>query len=214
MLEINNYTKKYNQHLILTFDKLDLGEGIHQLKGINGSGKSTLIHSIAGIIPFEGEVILNKKINQKSQPIEFRKLVNYSDAEPKYPTYLSGDEVIKFISKCKSGTKNQVASLYEYFEVNDYIRNPISTYSSGMLKKTNLIQAFLGNPELILLDEPLTTIDKKSSQKLIDLIIEFATQKKTNFIIATHQELCDEQLKTVSTIEVSEQTISIKKNVF
>jgi ABC-2 type transport system ATP-binding protein len=70
MLHIRNFQKQYNQHLILKFDDLKLSNGVYWFKGENGSGKSTLFKSLAGLLPFDGDVTLDN-IDLKKQPIEY-----------------------------------------------------------------------------------------------------------------------------------------------
>ncbi len=184
MLEVHQFYKTYPQGFNLSIPSLHLDKGIHLIKGENGSGKSTLLKAIAGIHRFEGEIILDGT-SLKKQPIPYRRLVNYSDAEPLFPEFLSLDELIQFVAQAKEGPADQVRLLKELFGVTGYSSNPISTYSSGMLKKSGLLLAFLGKPSLIILDEPFTTIDALSQKLLRDLISNQASSG-VGFLITSH----------------------------
>lgn len=184
MLEIQRFKKSYPTGFHMEVDSLHLSKGIHLIKGENGSGKSTLLKAIAGIHAFDGEILLDA-ISLKKEPIAFRKLVNYSEAEPLFPEFLSMDELINFVSKTKGANNSQIESLKETMGINDFSKNPISTYSSGMLKKAGLILAFLGSPSLIILDEPYTTIDIRSQKRLTDLI-NFEIKKGVSFLLTSH----------------------------
>lgn len=184
MLDIQRFKKTYPTGFQMEINSLHLSKGIHLLKGENGSGKSTLLKAIAGIHDFEGEIML-EGISLKKEPIRFRKLVNYSEAEPLFPEFLSMDELIAFVSKTKGANKSQIESLKDILGIGDFSSNPISTYSSGMLKKAGLILAFLGYPSLIILDEPYTTIDIGSQKRLTELI-KSEMQKGVSFLLTSH----------------------------
>ncbi|MBK6267285.1 ABC transporter ATP-binding protein [Marivirga sp. S37H4] len=184
MLQINNFIKRYSTGFRLEINSLHLKEGIHLIKGENGAGKSTLFKAIAGIHAFEGEIVLDN-ISIKQHPVAYRKHVNYSEAEPQFPDFLSLDDLILFVARAKQSPDDQVQSLKEEFGVNNYSKNRISSYSSGMLKKASLLLAFLGSPKLIILDEPFTTIDTETQANLISLIKK-ELLKGVSFLISSH----------------------------
>lgn len=188
MLQIRDIQKSFGSHHVFSIDKLILDNGIYRLKGINGSGKSTLIKILAGLLPFRGEILLNKTISIRKSPVKYRLLVNYSEAEPVYPSFLTGSELIEFAMTVKKGTKEQVNEIKRLLFIDNYLDNPTGGYSSGMLKKLSLLMAFTGQPEWILLDEPLTTLDQVSQKALCDLIMQ-QHQKGVSFIITSHHDV-------------------------
>lgn len=183
MLTIQNFQKTYDSGFHLEIHHLVFSKGIHLIKGKNGSGKSTLLKAIAGIHSFQGEIVL-ENISQKKHPIHYRKLVNYSEAEPQFPEFLSLEELILFTSSVTPIDSNQVSELKEILGIGEYASQPITTYSSGMLKKAGLILAFLGNPKLIILDEPFTTIDLDTQKSLQHLILQKLGE--CSFLITSH----------------------------
>ncbi|SIN66013.1 ABC transporter ATP-binding protein [Algoriphagus halophilus] len=183
MLIIENFQKTYDSGFHMEIDFLCFDKGIHLIKGKNGSGKSTLLKAIAGIHSFQGDIVL-ENISQKKQPIPYRKLVNYSEAEPQFPDFLSLDELILFTSTVTPFNPNQVTELKEILGIGEYASQPIASYSSGMLKKTGLMLAFLGNPQLIILDEPFTTIDLDTQKSLQKLILH--RLEECSFLITSH----------------------------
>jgi ABC-2 type transport system ATP-binding protein len=185
MLIIQNLKKEYGSHLILDVPDLKFETGLFWVKGANGSGKSTLLKIVAGMIPFEGEVEIDA-VNLRKQPTEYRRLVNYVEAEPLYPPFLTGLDLISFFSTTRKAKKEEVDQLIQKFNINSFIKTPIGTYSSGMVKKLSLVLAFIGTPKYILLDEPLVTIDKDTVPILYSLIEEFAA-KGMSFIFTSHQ---------------------------
>jgi ABC-2 type transport system ATP-binding protein len=185
MLIIKNLKKQYGSHLILDVTNLQFDTGLFWVKGANGSGKSTLLKIVAGMIPFEGEVEIDS-VNLRKQPTEYRRLVSYAEAEPLYPPFLAGLDLISFFSTTRKASKTEVDKLVQKFNIDSFIRNPIGTYSSGMVKKLSLVLAFIGRPKYILLDEPLVTIDKDTVPILYSSIEEYTT-KGVSFIFTSHQ---------------------------
>lgn len=207
MLKIQNFSKNYNNHTIITVENLEIPAGIHWFKGINGSGKSTFFRAVAGIIPFEGEISFNNNDIRKNA-VAYRMEVNMSEAEPQYPDYLTSFDLLTFIAEAKKASNKQLADLAEVFGVNVYWKTPISTYSSGMLKKISLLSAFLGNPKLIMLDEPLITIDDRSVQIVYELVKEYAEKFGVSFLLSSHQDFRFEKLAIKNMYLVQNQTIT------
>ncbi|MFM7859469.1 MAG: ATP-binding cassette domain-containing protein, partial [Flammeovirgaceae bacterium] len=92
MLQFRNVSKQYNQRTIVQVPDVSLS-GHYWLRGINGSGKSTLLKMIGGLIPFEGDIYW-KGINLKTETVKYRKMVSYAEAEPLFPTFLTGQDLI------------------------------------------------------------------------------------------------------------------------
>ncbi|WP_234735679.1 ABC transporter ATP-binding protein [Tellurirhabdus bombi] len=207
MLTIRQFRKAYNDQPILIIPELNFTPGLHWLKGQNGSGKTTLFRSIAGLLPHEGEMILNTQYNSRKNPVEYRLRVNYSEAEPLYPEFLTAWELIRWVGKTKRAPAGQMENLIQVFGIQSFLLNPVGTYSSGMLKKTSLILAFLGQPQLILLDEPFVTLDEATVQRVINLI-RAEREKGTSFLLSTHQDVNFSGLIVDSIWHIQHQTIS------
>ncbi|MEJ8756167.1 ABC transporter ATP-binding protein [Pontibacter sp. H259] len=202
MLRFENYSKKFGCKTVLTIPELNLENGLYWLKGENGSGKTTLLKSIAGLIPFEGTIQLNA-VSLKQQPIQYRRLVNFAEAEPLYPGFLTGNDLIGFYAETKQAPKEQVTQLIDAFDIGGFIGEKIGAYSSGMVKKLSLVLAFVGKPQLVLLDEPFITLDQKALQVLPQIISEYK-QNGTSFLISSHQPFT---LLTPSVLTVANQTV-------
>lgn len=206
MLAIRGFEKSYNDTLILKIDHLELANGIYWIKGENGSGKSTLFKSVAGLIPFSGAIVLND-IDCASQPVAFRAQINFAEAEPLYPGFLTPKDLIRFIGKTKRASHPNMDRVAKHFGVDAFYEKPCETFSSGMLKKLSLSLAFLGNPRLIILDEPLITLDEQTRGKLVELVKEYASQG-VMFLISSHQ-LIENNLIVTGTFEIKQKSIHV-----
>ncbi|WP_295649463.1 ABC transporter ATP-binding protein [uncultured Mucilaginibacter sp.] len=209
MLKFQNFKKLYGGLPALKIADISLESGIYWVKGVNGSGKSTLLKSIAGILSFNGDILIGNNISIKKQPVAYRKLVNFAEAEPLFPEFLTGMEMIRLFADAKGATQGQEQGYIESMGMQAYVNNPIGTYSSGMLKKLSLVLAFLGNPKLILLDEPLITIDTASLKILYTWIHDLNRDKGVSFMLSSHQELDAVELPKVGVLLVEDKTLQI-----
>lgn len=205
MLKLTNINKKYGNLEVLNFSEWEIQTGIHWLKGGNGTGKSTLFRIISGQIPFKGEVELNG-ISLTKEPIKFRSKTSFAEAEPQYPLFITGNELVKFYIEARKAEKKQAEELAHYFEMESFLKNKIGSYSSGMLKKLSLICAFIGNPDLYVLDEPLITIDIASADKLYKLIQEKILQGK-GILLSSHQEVSKDKLRLDTVFQIVDKQI-------
>lgn len=211
MIRVENYRKYYGNQLVLAVPDLLILPGIHWFKGSNGAGKSTFFKSMAGLIPFKGEILLDH-LHLRKNAVAYRMQVNYGEAEPLYPGFLTGKDLIRFVGEAKKAPRGQEAMLTELLNMNSYINSPTATYSSGMLKKVSLALAFLGNPRLIMLDEPLITIDKEACDLMLGLIARYA-QAGTSFLLSSHQDFDTDILKIDNTYHLRNKTILHDKTI-
>lgn len=205
LLSLIHIHKKYGSHEVLNFSEWKIDSGIHWLKGGNGTGKSTLFRIISGQTPFKGKVELNG-VNLKKEPVKFRSIISFAEAEPQYPLFITGQELIDFYTGTRNAKASQAANLADYFEMSAFLNQKVGGYSSGMLKKLSLICAFIGDPVLYILDEPLITIDIASADKLYQLIKEKAAQGKS-FLLSSHQEVSADKLKLDGVFNIDDKQV-------
>jgi ABC-2 type transport system ATP-binding protein len=206
LLRLTNIIKRYGSHEVLNFNEWNVNSGIHWLKGGNGTGKSTLFRIISGQTPFIGEVHLNG-IDLRKEPVKFRSKISFAEAEPQYPLFIKGKELLDFYTETRKADTKQAKELADHFEMTPFLNNVVGSYSSGMLKKLSLICAFVGDADLFILDEPLITIDTLSADKLNKLITEKASQGKS-FLVSSHQEVSKDQLQIDRVYQIINKQIS------
>jgi ABC-2 type transport system ATP-binding protein len=209
MLELKNISKAYGDKTIISVPELKIPEGIFHIKGINGSGKTTFSKILAGLIPYKGKITLHGNIDPVKDLVRYRHLINFGESEPKYPGFLTARDLIEFVAKAKNAPEGQKNILIETFEINNYFKDPCETYSSGMLKRLSLALAFLGNPALIILDEPFNTLDTDSANILADKISHLHSSKNISFILSSHQPVTA-RIYISSVLTVSNHLISFE----
>ncbi|MGA0556365.1 ABC transporter ATP-binding protein [Larkinella sp. VNQ87] len=207
MLTIQDFRKTYDDRPVLTIPQAVFSQGIHWIKGRNGSGKTTFFRSVAGLVPFEGSLVLADHYDIRKHPLDYRLRVNYGEAEPVYPAFLTAWELIRWVAATKRAPKQQVDELIDLFGIREFVKTPVGTYSSGMLKKTSLVLAFLGEPTLILLDEPLITLDQVTTNVVIEHIRKNRHQG-VSFLLSTHQDIDPTELPVDSTCIIQNQTLA------
>jgi ABC-2 type transport system ATP-binding protein len=203
MLELKQFRKCYGRQVVLEIPDARIPSGVSWIKGKNGSGKSTFFRCAAGISPFTGDLILNGKFHPRKHPVEFRMRVNYSEAEPLFPGFLCGREILEFVASCKKSTNEELETLISRLGLSLYFENPCGTYSSGMSKKLSLAMAFLGHPELIILDEPFITLDSESCDNLRHMIAS-VRDSGCGVLISSHPEFGQGNLGISQTFEIRE----------
>lgn len=205
VLEIESLKQHYGSLEVLDIVSWKIAYGIYWIQGENGAGKSTLFRSLAGMLPFQGNVILDEKYNLKTAPVDYRLRLNLGEAEPLYPSFLTPGDLITFVAEAKKSPRGQAELLIEALGIN-YLKHPFGSCSSGMVKKVSLAISFLGNPSVIILDEPLITIDKEARKALFELIQRYH-QQGVSFLISSHQLFQQEGLAVTASFALQHKTL-------
>ncbi len=187
-LQISDLTKRYGKKTALDSFTYTFTDGIYGLLGPNGAGKSTLMNIITqNLMPTEGTVLADGK-NAAESGKEYRKLLGFMPQQQAlYPDfsltrflyYMAG---LKGIPKDKAAP--QIEELIKRVNLAEYSRLKLGGFSGGMRQRALLAQALLGDPKIVILDEPTAGLDPKERISLRNLIAETAFDKIV--IIATH----------------------------
>ena len=207
VLELKGISKRYGKVQALTDVNVTLKHGIYALLGPNGSGKSTMMNIIAGLLkPTEGVVLYNGDEIKKSG-IAYRSKIGYM---PQYPAMYPSFSVMEFLlymaelKGLEKGTeREQIEYLLDKVELSDVPDRKISALSGGMKQRLSLCSAVLGDPEILILDEPTAGLDPKQRVSLRKFISEISTDKTV--LWATH---------IVSDVEsIASEIIFVKKGI-
>jgi len=199
MIELLGYKKSYEGTPILDVPRLTIPAGLHLIKGKNGSGKTTLLKSIAGIIPYEGTISIRGMEDSRSTAKKYRALVRYSPAEPIFPAYLKGKDMLDFYRSI-FGSSDHITQVIQSLGVDTFQEQKIGNYSSGMLKKLSIALSFMGDSKVIILDEPYNALDTDACRSLNNLIAEFRSEGRS-FLLTSHQEVSESKWDGVFKVE-------------
>ena len=170
---------------------------IYGFLGPNGAGKTTTIKLINDFIKKSSGII--KVFNIDARDISARALIGYMPENPMFYTYLNAYEFLSFVSRLKGidkkGIDNTVHGLIELAGLGSYSDMPIGNYSKGMAQRLGMAQALVGDPDLLILDEPMANLDPIGRRLFRDIFLKLRNQGKTLFfsthIIPDVEMICD-----------------------
>lgn len=190
MIEVINLFKKFNNRPALqgTSFKLEKGE-VYGLLGPNGAGKTTTLKILAGLLsPDEGKILINNRVYDRDNS-ELKQMISYVPDEPFVYSKLTGEEHLHFFADLYKipikKRKEKFDFFFKYFEFELYRNELVECFSSGTRQKLLISQALMVEPKILLLDEPLVSIDPLVGRKFKTLLREIS-QKGTITIFATH----------------------------
>lgn len=166
ILELSSVAKQYGQLQALKDINLVLKEGeVLGLFGHNGAGKTTMMKLILGILKANsGSVSVFGLDPHHKKAWESRKKIGYLPENVSFYEQLTGFQVLTYFARLKSAHKKQVTELLEKVGLSDAQHRAVKTYSKGMRQRLGLAQAFLGEPKLLLLDEPTVGLDPMATK--------------------------------------------------
>lgn len=166
IVQLDNVYKQYKQLRALNQVSLTLNPGeALGLFGHNGAGKTTMMKVILGIIDItSGSARVFNTAPCSKQAWHSRKSIGYLPENVSFYDQLTGLEVLTYFSRLKSSPKGQVHSLLKDVGLDEAKNRQVKHYSKGMRQRLGLAQAFLGEPKLLLLDEPTVGLDPIATQ--------------------------------------------------
>ena len=207
MLTIRDLSKSYGSNLALNQFTYSFDHGIYALLGPNGSGKSTLMNIVTQNLKSDNGDILLDDTPIGKLGASYREKLGFMPQYPgMYPSFSALDflrymAVLKGLNKKKAD--EQIDELLHAVELHDVRTHRIGSFSGGMKQRLALAQSLLGDPEIVILDEPTAGLDPKQRIAIRNYIASVALNKTV--IIATH---------VVSDVEfIAREAIMLKKGV-
>jgi ABC-2 type transport system ATP-binding protein len=189
MIEFQGVVKHYNTLTALNNVTFTIGAEVFGLLGANGAGKSTLLKLILGLLePDAGRVLVNGK-EVKTYSVGVRRLIGYLPENLLLYERLTGREFLAFVAGLKGldrqKTAQQIATELETFTLAAKADLLIRQYSFGMKKRLGLIAALLGDPQILILDEPLNGLDVETIRQVRQRLQQLIVAQKT-IIFSSH----------------------------
>ena len=201
MIEIKHVTKIYGG-TTKAVDDIDItlptGEIIGFI-GPNGAGKTTTIKMITGVLsPDEGEILINGK-NIVKEPLEAKREFGLVPDNADIFLRLKGIEYLNFIADIYqvdgAVRKERIEQLSKTFEMESALQDKILSYSHGMRQKIVIMGVLITDPNVWILDEPMTGLDPQSAYSLKEMMREHASRGNTVFfsthVLEVAERLCD-----------------------
>jgi len=190
LIEAFELTKQFGSVQALTGLTFRVMPGeIYGLLGPNGAGKTTTIKIITGLVDATSGSVKVDGFNPTKNPIEVKSKIGYVAEKPILYDSLSPRDFLEFVAsirKIEETTASRIVTqLADAFGMEKYFDAPIATLSMGMKQKVALIASLVHQPPVLLLDEPLSGLDAKSSRIVKDLLL-LHTQKGGAVLFSTH----------------------------
>jgi len=185
MIELHTVTKRYGNRAVVDDVTFDVPEGTSlALWGSNGAGKTTLIRCILGVTRFDGEIRIDG-LSTRRKGKDARSRLGY--VPQSMPTFdLSVSEMVHLVANLRQADAAPAIDRLETFGLGHTLNQRVDSLSGGMKQKLALTLALLGDPEVLLLDEPTANLDARSQSELIASLVELKHQGRT-IVFTSHR---------------------------
>ena len=222
MITAQNLTKKYGSQMVLNIEQLAIPRGqCFGLVGNNGAGKTTFFSLLLDLIKPSTGHIVNGEV-QVDQSEAWKPFTASFIDETFLIGYLTPEEYFYFIGELREQNKADIDALLITFE--DFFHGEIlgqkkylRDLSKGNQKKVGIVASFIGNPEVVILDEPFANLDPTTQIRLKQIIKDLAAQKEVTVLVSSHDlmhvtEVCERIVvlnkgEIVKDIVTSEETL-------
>ena len=229
MITIDTVSKKYGKAEVLNVESIDIPTGqSFGLVGNNGAGKTTLFNILLDLIrPTTGAITNHNIVVNQSE--EWKNFTGSFIDESFLIGYLTPEEYFDFIGDLRGMNKADVKKFLSQFEefFNDEIigkKKYLRDLSKGNQKKAGIVAAMMGNPQVVILDEPFANLDPTTQIRLKKIIKELTDNREITVLVSSHDlthvtEVCErivvlDKGTVVKDIETSEETLKELESYF
>lgn len=188
ILEIKNLKKSYKKKKVLDIDSLDIQEGaIYGLIGKNGAGKSTLMKLVLGLVKKDEGIIqvFGQEVGPKNQQ-DLNKNLGALIENPSFYDQLTGYENLEIICQLKGINKEEISKTLDLVGLKNLGKKKAREYSLGMKQRLGIAMALIGNPKLLILDEPINGLDPQGIEEMRNLFKDIVKNSSTSILISSH----------------------------
>ncbi len=198
MIEINGLVKKYGNNYAVNDISFTVEEGeIVGFLGPNGAGKTTTMNILTGYLSATSGEAKIAGIDILENPMEAKKHIGFLPERPPLYLDMTVKEYLGFVydlKKCTLGKKNHIEEICKVMKIDHVFKRPISHLSKGYRQRVGIAQALIGNPSILILDEPTVGLDPNQIIEIRNLISGLG--KKHTIILSSHilpevQAVCD-----------------------
>jgi ABC-2 type transport system ATP-binding protein len=229
MITIDTISKKYGKEVVLNVEKIEIPKGqSFGLVGNNGAGKTTLFNILLDLIrPTTGLITNNNIVVSESE--DWKNFTGSFIDESFLIGYLTPEEYFEFVGDLRGMNKAEVTTFITQFKdfFNDEIigkKKYLRDLSKGNQKKAGIIAALMGNPKVIILDEPFANLDPTTQIRLKQIIKDLTETKEVTVLVSSHDlthvtEVCErivvlDKGDVVKDIQRSEETLKELESYF
>lgn len=186
MIGVEGVGRRFRNVHALDAVTLEIHSGIFGLLGPNGAGKSTLIRILATLLPPTAGTATVYGYDTVADRIAIRRMLGYLPQD--YGAYpkLTGQEYLRYVAILKGlpRPRKRIAELLSQFRLVEVAHRRVTSYSGGMLKRLGIAQALLGNPKVLLLDEPTGGLDPEERVRFRELLMSIKRDRVV--VLSTH----------------------------
>ena len=204
MLSVENIYKSFNGLSILNGASFNQKNGeIIALMGKNGTGKSTLLRIIARIMKADSGIVAFNKKDLLSSNSKYRNKMLYIGHDPGLYSFFTPRENLTFLLKTRDlvSKEKSIQDKLDRYGLIDFIDQPIAFFSKGMLQKLKLVQIDLVSPDLLLFDEPYSSLDEDGVYLVDRLLGEFKAHDKSAILVLHDEKKAKEHGDSILKLE-------------
>ena len=188
MLKVDQLLKKFGSKIIVNRVSFAVDSEIRVVVGLNGSGKSTLLKVMAGIWPQDGGSVFIGDRNMTHLAPEDRQ-VGYVPQHPALFRTMTVKENIRYCLRNGRGSEEMVENLIEMLELGEILHQRADTLSGGFQSRVSMARALASNPQVMLLDEPLSDLDVAIKEKLLPQFKKALKALRMPVVYVTHDAM-------------------------
>ena len=187
VIETRNLSFGYGSRQVLTDISLRIPKGaVYGFLGPNGAGKSTTMRLLTGIIPEQSNAIhLFGKPLQKQLPQLFNRIGSLVE-QPALYLHLSGIDNLRYIATLRGLPHKEISRVLALVGLSADGQRRVRQYSLGMKQRLAIAMALLGNPDLLLLDEPVNGLDPNGMQEIRQLLVKLNREQGVTIFVSSH----------------------------